>query len=188
MLAIITILIPFYSYSQVKALYPLFKDKLYVLVVKSKHKLYVYYKNRLIASYPVAVGSAKGDKLRRGDNRTPEGVFRITDMHRAKTWDYDYPNDGKGAIKGVYGPYFLRLGVVRNFTGRKWHSIGIHGIPPYNIYDLNGKLLSGPASIGKSISPGCIRMFNKDLMRFISILKKYRRRVVGTLVLISDSL
>jgi len=73
--------------------------------------------------------------------------------------------DGKGPIKGAYGPCFLGIytGADRTKSKRTWKGIGIHGT-------------HDPSSIGKMVTEGCVRMLNKD----IGELKKYVK--IGTLV------
>lgn len=108
------------------------------------------YKGNRIFSAPIAVGLNYGDKRKRGDMRTPEGVFQVADIQRASSWTHDF-NDGKGKIDGAYGNYFIRL----NVPGHK--GIGIHGTHM-------------PESIGTRASEGCIRLSNTDLDRLVSLI------------------
>src|SRR5438105_5804396 len=48
-----------------------------VVVEKKQHRLTVYVGGIATRSYLVALGNPVGDKQRRGDYRTPEGVYRI---------------------------------------------------------------------------------------------------------------
>jgi len=49
-----------------------------IVVEKSQHRLALYHQGALLHSYLVALGQQPvGDKVRVGDNRTPEGLFRI---------------------------------------------------------------------------------------------------------------
>ncbi len=94
---------------------------------------------------PVCVGKNFGDKQRKGDMRTPEGTFTITQIQDASSWTHDF-NDGGGERKGAYGPYFFRLATPPH-TG-----IGIHGT-------------CFPERISTRDSEGCIRLLNDDLRR-----------------------
>lgn len=96
----------------------------------------------LVASFPVALGSATGNKERRGDRRTPEGLFEVEQIQQAGWWTHDF-DDGKGPIEGAYGPWFIRLK-----TG--WKGIGIHGT-------------HDPRSIGTLVTEGCIRLHNENI-------------------------
>lgn len=96
-----------------------------------------------LAVFGVATGKVPGTKRVRGDMRTPEGSFHISQIQDASGWTHDF-GDGNGVIKGAYGPYFLRL-VTPGFSG-----IGIHGT-------------HDPASIGSRASEGCIRVHNAHI-------------------------
>ena len=63
-------------------------------------------------------------------------------IQNASYWTHDF-RDGKGEIKGAYGPWFIRLKTP-------WRGIGIHGT-------------HDPRSIGKNATEGCIRLRNEEL-------------------------
>ena len=86
--------------------------------------------------YPISTGKVKGNKRKRGDNKTPEGNFTIKDIEYSGNWRYN----GRKA----YGPYFIRLN-----TG--WSGIGIHGTDE-------------PYKLGKRASHGCIRTANRNIV------------------------
>ncbi len=111
------------------------------------------------AEFGCATGKVPGHKQRRGDMRTPEGRFTISQIQDASSWTHDF-GDGKRVIEGAYGPRFIRL-VTPGFSG-----IGIHGT-------------HDPASIGTRASEGCIRLANENadsLARMVT---------VGTVVVIT---
>lgn len=56
--------------------------------------------------------------------------------------------------------------------GARW--LGLNA--PYGDYGIHGT--NNPSSIGKSVSNGCIRMFNKDVIELSSIV------TIGTIVVI----
>lgn len=114
----------------------------WIKIQKNEHKLYVMKGSEVIKAYGIAVGRNPGQKERAGDCRTPEGNFTVQQIQNAGSWTHDF-KDGKGAIKGAYGPWFIRLK-----TG--WNGIGIHGT-------------HDPGSIGTDITEGCIRLQNKDV-------------------------
>lgn len=117
-------------------------DRTWVRIVKRGFVLELHDGEKLVRKYPIAIGSGSGDKRSQGDRRTPEGRFSISQIQPSSSWTHDF-GDGKGAIRGAYGPWFLRLK-----TG--WKGIGIHGT-------------HDPDSIGTSVSEGCIRMHNADV-------------------------
>ena len=111
-----------------------------------------------IKQYGIACAVNYGPKKVRGDHKTPEGTFKITQLLYAKGLSHDF-NDGKGPIKDAYGPWFLRLGVPG------FIDIGIHGTP-------------FPESIGSRATEGCIRMRNEDVTELKGLVQ------VGTPVII----
>lgn len=124
----------------------------WILIRKREYKLYFYKGSELIKIYKIGIGKNSGDKKAVGDYRTPEGYFYIKNIYDSREWTHDF-GDGKGPIKGAYGPWYLDLytGADRTKSGISWEGIGIHGT-------------HDPSSIGKSISEGCIRLFNEDIM------------------------
>lgn len=96
---------------------------------------------KVVVTYPMACGKNKGHKQKKGDMRTPEGKFSLQQIQDAHDWSHDF-GDGKGVIKGAYGPCFMRLRT--GFSG-----IGIHGT-------------HDPKSIGTRATEGCIRLENKN--------------------------
>lgn len=80
-----------------------------VVVEKSQHRLSLYRQGSLVRSYLVALGQQPvGDKVRIGDMRTPEGIFRIearnpaSRYHRALRISYpDAAHRAKARALGV---------------------------------------------------------------------------------------
>jgi len=135
----------------------------FIVVCKGTQQLKVYNSDaRELASYSVSTGINPGNKIIKGDQKTPEGVFRIESEELSSEWEFDF-GDGKGPIKGSFGPYFLRLQVNSGnlfhntssdfsfSTDKKFVGIGIHGTHLPNL-------------IGSRASHGCIRMKNEDLL------------------------
>ncbi len=122
-----------------------------ILISKQDMRLrLIDYKGTELFSAPVATGCNYGNKRKKGDMRTPEGIFLVSDIQRASNWTHDF-GDGKGEIKGAYGDYFIRLAV----PGHK--GIGIHGTHL-------------PESIGTRDSEGCIRLENEDLNELVKLI------------------
>lgn len=121
----------------------------HIVVDKESLTLYVREDGETLMTAPVCVGMGIGQKKRKGDHKTPEGTFKITSIAKADSWTYDF-HDGRGKVKGAYGPWFFRLN-----TPQSPH-IGIHG----TLF---------PESMGKRESDGCVRMRNEDL----DSLRKY---------------
>jgi lipoprotein-anchoring transpeptidase ErfK/SrfK len=130
-----------------------------IVIRKSDYALTVLKRDSVLRVYRVAVGKNPGDKRQRGDLRTPEGEFKISQIQNSKHWVHDF-GDGKGEIRGAYGPWFLRL------HAGKWTGIGIHGT-------------HDPASIGTMVTEGCVRLVNEELEELRSMV------AVGTRVTIT---
>lgn len=118
----------------------------HIVIHKSEYSLVLFQGNEAVKRYVVCVGKNAGNKKKRGDMKTPEGKFVISQIQNSSYWVHDF-KDGKGEIAGAYGPWFLRLKAV---SGTNWKGIGIHGT-------------HDPASIGTRASEGCVRMNNNDL-------------------------
>src|SRR5690242_20547760 len=72
-------------------------------VYKSKHELLAYSNNKMIKSFPVALGqNALGPKQMEGDMKTPEGEYSISsknaNSHFYKSLLISYPNKNDKAI------------------------------------------------------------------------------------------
>ena len=124
-----------------------------IVISKRDLTLTVYDRNAtgdtvMVARFPCCMGKNKGDKVMRGDKRTPESPagkpFKITMIQDASTWKHNF-NDGRGNIR-AYGRWFLRLAT----PGFK--SIGIHG-STNNEHTVPGRA-----------SEGCIRLLDKDII------------------------
>jgi len=116
----------------------------FIIVNKETMSLGLYdYKGVKIKEYGISCGKNMGNKKRIGDNKTPEGIFHISEIEESSSWAHDF-NDGKGKIVGAYGPWFIRLEVPDH------KGIGIHGTHK-------------PTSIGTRDTEGCIRLTNDDI-------------------------
>lgn len=134
----------------------------FVVISKEDMDLSVFdYKGGQCFHAFIACGKAYGNKEEQGDMKTPEGIFRISTIENAKTWEHDF-NDGNGLVKNAYGDYFIRLAV----PGHK--GIGIHGTHK-------------PESIGSRDTEGCIRLNNEDLKRLVPLVSH------GMVVIITPS-
>ena len=113
----------------------------------------------MILNCGCAVGINKGHKQKKGDYRTPEGMFSVQQIQPSETWGHDF-GDGKGYIRHAYGNWFIRL--KTGFSG-----IGIHGT-------------HAPESIGTRATEGCIRLKNEELDKLKPLVK------IGMTVIISE--
>ena len=109
-------------------------------------------KKDTIYAVPCGVGLKSGNKKKKGDRKTPEGVFVISKIQDSRQWTHNFKN-GAGERKGAYGPWFIRL-KVPGFSG-----IGIHGT-------------CFPKTVGSRCSEGCIRLRNEDIIKLVGFIKK----------------
>ena len=82
-----------------------------IVVEKSARRMVVYDGAVALRHYPIALGfSPMGDKLREGDGRTPEGLFRIDRKNAGSAYtlslglDYPQAEDRARAKAGGYDP------------------------------------------------------------------------------------
>ena len=138
----------------------------YPFIVISKTELtldLVDARGNSIVHYGCACAKNYGPKEKKGDHKTPEGVFKITQLLNARGLSHDF-GDGKGPVRDAYGPWFLRLGVPG------FIDIGIHGTHL-------------PESIGTRATEGCIRLKNEDIVDL-----KQRVHVGTPVIILPDAL
>jgi L,D-transpeptidase-like protein len=113
----------------------------YRLVIRlRRNELRLWRGDRMLAKYPVAVGTRS--------TPTPRGLYYIVELLQPRN-----PN-------GSYGPYSFGLSahsnVLKRFAGGDGR-VGLHGT-------------NEPGLIGSDISHGCIRLRNKAVRRLAKIL------------------
>lgn len=144
----VLVILPYFGLWAVKAMYDKKAEHIanakFIIVDKESMRLHLIdYQGNEVCAYGICCGRNYGDKRKVGDMKTPEGIFRIISVEDASTWEHDF-KDGKGRVKGSYGPWFLRMAVPGH------RGIGIHGTHK-------------PESIGTRDTEGCIRLENDDI-------------------------
>ena len=105
----------------------------------SDRRVYVYQRDRLLASYPVAIGKPGWE--------TPTGTFQVMQMLRDPIWESPFTGQ-------IY-----QSDLSRNPLGPRWIGFATKG----NDYiGFHGTL--DPDSIGEAASYGCARMRNEDVI------------------------
>lgn len=126
-----------------------------IVVEKSQHRLSLYYRGALLRSYLVALGQQpKGDKIRRGDNRTPEGIFRIA----ARNPESRYHR----ALKISY-PDAAHIARANALGVQPGGDIMIHGLPARQAW-------VGAAHRDFDWTEGCIAVTNKEIEEIWSVV------------------
>ena len=92
-----------------------------IVVDKHKRKLTLYQLGIPVRTYPIALGRQPvGDKLRNGDNRTPEGLFYI---------DYKNPDSKYHMALHISYPDAAHMAKSRAIHALPGGDIMIHGLP-----------------------------------------------------------
>ena len=128
------------------------KKNTFIVVSKTELRLYVYgtvgKDTVLMAKFPACLSRNKGQKQRKGDNKTPEckqsKPFHIQAIRNASAWTHNF-HDGRGNIK-AYGAWFLSL-YTPGHSG-----IGIQGST------------NNESSVPGRASEGCIRLRDPDII------------------------
>ncbi len=139
------------------------KKAIVIMIEKSKYKLTVYYQNKPIKSYAIVLGAnPKDDKLRQGDKRTPEGIFRVQELYYHSEWSkfilLDYPNQEswrKFLQAKVRGEVKANDGIGGE--------IGIHGVEKGKDWLIDRKI---------NWTLGCISLKNKDVDEIYPLLQR----------------
>jgi lipoprotein-anchoring transpeptidase ErfK/SrfK len=112
----------------------------------------VFEAEKLIAAYPVTIGSAR--------NTSPIGDWKVRGVAKLPRFRYDKEMLEHGERSGNF--YMLAPG-PRNPVGVMWIALNKKGIGIHGTND--------PASIGRAASHGCIRLANWDVVRLAAKIK-----------------
>jgi murein L,D-transpeptidase YafK len=188
-----------------------FKGSYVLYVNKAEFSLYIYDRNcRVVSRYQIAYGlnPDKETKLFAGDNRTPEGKYRIIEIlsmdankasnsykkiramnrifFRARDGHYKYGKRQEDLGENAYGSRFFLIDYPNQRDRERYERAISRGEVPRK----NGKFLPigfgiaihgncDPPSIGHLATSGCIRMFNEDIVELDNYIQ------LGTPVIIS---
>jgi murein L,D-transpeptidase YafK len=143
------------------------REKISVLIEKSKRRLTVFQNLKPVKSYGIVLGgSPVGDKRYEGDMKTPEGIYHLRDLYPHPDWskfmwiNYPTPQSWRKHFQSKFAgeiPWFLPVG----------SDVGIHGVP-------QGRDLL--IEQGSNWTWGCISLKNSDVDEIYSVVQ------VGTLV------
>ena len=119
-----------------------------VIVHKSERTLSLYWRNRPLKTYKVALGSSPmGPKEREGDARTPEGTYVI---------DSRNPNSAFHRSRHISYPNAQDRRRARQLNVSPGGDIMIHGLP-------NGMAAMGKAHVLRDWTLGCIAVTNAEI-------------------------
>ena len=111
-----------------------------LIVQLSAHKLIAMKGTAVVLNVPIGVG--------KGQTPTPNGTYYITDLLQPPNPD---------SVYGTYAYGLSGFSEVLNSFGGGDGQVGIHGT-------------NDPASIGKDVSHGCIRLHNADIEKLVKML------------------
>lgn len=112
--------------------------------------------------YGIACARNYGDKVSKGDSRTPEGFFSAQGIYDSTDWLFTDDNGRTSQKKGQFGPRFIRISAPNT------SQIGIHGT-------------CAPGSIGRRCSHGCIRVTNQNILELVKYV------TIGMPIIVSPS-
>jgi lipoprotein-anchoring transpeptidase ErfK/SrfK len=112
----------------------------------------VFEKEKLIAAYPITIGSAR--------TASPIGDWKVRGISKLPTFRYDKEMLEHGKRSGNF--YMLPPG-PRNPVGVMWIALNKKGIGMHGTDD--------PGSIGRAVSHGCVRLANWDVVRLATKIK-----------------
>lgn len=130
------------------------ETKISILIVKSDYQLHVYSADTIVKTYPVVLGgNPSDDKLRQGDQCTPEGTFKMRSKYPHKSWSkfiwINYPTqDSWRKHKQAKAD-----GIISK-DAKIGGEIGIHGVPKNTDYMIEK---------GMNWTLGCISLTNADI-------------------------
>lgn len=128
-----------------------------ILIDKGDYILSIMLDSVIIKQYPVVLGGNPiDDKLREGDQCTPEGTYKIRDKYPHASWSkfiwIDYPNEDSWK-KHNEAKSEGRISKNSSIGGE----IGIHGVPDGGNFLIDTKV---------NWTLGCISLKNKDINDF----------------------
>ena len=125
----------------------------FIKVDTKRNMLGVFEAEKLIATYPITVGSAR--------TTSPIGDWKVRGIAKLPRFRYDKEMLEHGQRSGNF--YMLPPG-PRNPVGVMWIALNKKGIGIHGTDD--------PGSIGHAVSHGCIRLANWDLVRLATKIKQ----------------
>jgi murein L,D-transpeptidase YafK len=168
-------------------------QQMLVLVRKNNYEMCIYNNGNKSKTYEVAISQEPGKKMNEGDNRTPEGEYRICQMFKGPFTEKDA--NGSGLFLGTRwlglsypNKYDALSAKIRGLVKLAQYDSIIYALnrnemPPKNTYLGGGIGIHGwngdwPSKL-KDITWGCISMKQKDLEELYDI------STIGTIVIIT---
>jgi murein L,D-transpeptidase YafK len=138
-------------------------NRLTLEIDKSDYKLTILSDTVILKEYPVVFGkNPKDDKLRQGDNCTPEGTFIMNSKYPHKKWSkfiwINYPTEDSWHKHNAA----IQTGIIPQ-NSKIGGEIGIHGVPENMDFLID---------IRYNWTLGCISLKNKDIDEIYQVVTK----------------
>lgn len=165
------------------------KETTLILVDQRQYKLLLYKKGKLNGRYDISFGQSKGRKRRKGDNKTPKGMYFVIHHYRGQFGGPYGKYYGGHWIKINYpNPYDAKWGKKQNLISAKQESEIYHrwrrrqstveSTPLGGGIGFHGWIREWTNNGPRHLSWGCIVMHNRDISRL------YDQIPVGAMVVI----
>lgn len=114
-------------------------------------------KSKLLMSFRIAIGKAKGDKQFEGDNKTPEGIYLAQNFI------------DKSRLPKKYGSLAIPINFpnpIDKYLGKTGYGIWLHGV-------------DDKTRISKAkVTEGCVAFYNKDIKNLSRWIKPFQSVVI----------
>lgn len=163
-------------------------EEISIEVVKSKRTLYIKMGDEVLKSYKISLGNSaiSGPKKYRGDRRTPEGIYYITNFNPNSKFFYflglSYPNleDAERGLREnliSFEEYLKIREKIKNHETPPQNTalggfVGIHGMKPYLSYEEKDLLKY------MDWTQGCIAMSNDAILDIINYCSQGTKVVI----------
>lgn len=184
--------------TRIRNIFKSYRGRYLIYIVKNHFRLYIYNRRiQIIAVYPVGYGYniQRKAKIHRGDNSTPEGLYKITEIYsldhnksektyrhlkalndlylKAEDGYYRYDDPSRDIGRGAFGPRMFRINYPNRNDIRAYKRALKKGLIPRDKKGEAEGIGSGisihgnnyPSSIGRLSTAGCIIMRNKDIRK-----------------------
>ncbi|HIJ91099.1 MAG: L,D-transpeptidase [Desulfobulbaceae bacterium] len=139
-----------------------------IVIKKAKKKLFLYSEEKLLRTYPVKLGfNPVGDKVRKGDKRTPEGSYYIcmknprSKYHLSLGLSYPSIEDAERGLEQKL--------ITKSDHDRIIERISKKSIPPWDT-PLGGEIFIHGGGETWDWTYGCVAMCNKDIEELFKVI------------------
>lgn len=138
-----------------------------IVVKKAERRLFLYDGNKLVKTYRVGLGlSPKGDKVRQGDRRTPEGDFYIFTRNDKSAF---YLSLGVSYPNATHADRGLRDGLIsKSQHAAIMRALKLKKTPPQNTA-LGGDIYIHGRGASSDWTWGCVALEDADIRELFDV-------------------